>query len=131
LLLKFIQLLEEGGSVRKSRKYLFVTALFSSVLTIVFGSGTSRSAIAQSKLNIYQATLEEPNQMTPEISTEELKNLLAGVKPVVVIDTRPMMQYALAHIPGAINVGEKEEEHIPQAYSDKATLMIVYCNGPY
>lgn len=101
------------------------------MLTIVFGSGTSRSAIAQSKLNIYQATLEEPNQMTPEISTEELNNLLAGVKPVVVIDTRPMMQYALAHIPGAINVGEKEEEHIPQAYSDKATLMIVYCNGPY
>jgi hypothetical protein len=32
---------------------------------------------AQSKPNVQQTTLEEPNQTTPEISTDELKRVLA------------------------------------------------------
>ena len=116
----------------ESGKYFFGRVVLIIFLAVAFGLGASHFAMAQSKCNVHQATLEEPNQMTPEISTEELKNLLAArAKPMALIDTRPAMQYALAHIPGAINIGDKEEGHIPQAYPDKATLVIVYCNGLY
>ena len=110
----------------------FLTAiLLSFVLTVAYAMGAAQFATAQPRLTIHQATLEEPNQMTPEISTEELKKLLTpGANPVAMIDVRPAMQYALAHIPGAINFEGNEEEHITKAYPDKATLLVIYCNGP-
>lgn len=101
-------------------------------LAIASGLGAPTPAMAQSKPSIYQATLEELNQVTPEVSTEELKKLfLAGAKPVPVIDTRSAMEYAIAHIPGSINLWEKEAEYIIKAYPDKEALMVLYCNGPY
>src|SRR3990172_5722273 len=38
---------------------------------------------------------------------------------------RSALEYASAHIPGAISVGEKEEEHITPAYPDKGTLIVL------
>jgi len=114
----------------KARGYFFTAILLTFILAVACGMVGSRFAMAQPKTNIHQATLEEPNQMSPEISTEELKNLLSGSKPVL-IDVRPEMQYALAHIPGAINIGDKEEEYIMKKHSEKGTLLVLYCNGPY
>jgi len=114
----------------KAKGYFFAAILLTFALAIACGMVGSRFAMAQPKMNIHQATLEESNQMSPEISTEELKNLLSGSKPVV-IDARPEMQYALAHIPGAINIGDKEEEYIIKNHPDKGTLIVLYCNGLY
>jgi len=104
--------------------------LLSFVLTVAYAVGAAQLATAQPRLTIHQATLEEPNQISPEISTEELKNLLSASKTVV-IDARPEMQYALAHITGAINIGDKEEEYIMKNHPDKGSLIVLYCNGPY
>src|SRR5215207_10201097 len=41
-------------------------------------TGALTPAAAQSKPSVYQATLQEPNQKTPEVTTEELQKLLAG-----------------------------------------------------
>ncbi len=99
---------------------------------VVCGLGAPNPAMAQSRPSIYQTTLEELNQVTPEVSTEELKKLLsAGAKPVPVIDTRSEMEYAIAHIPGSINVWEEEAEYIIKACPDKEALIVLYCNGPY
>lgn len=96
------------------------------------GLEAPNSATAESRPSIYQATLEELNQVTPEVSTEELKKLLsAGAKPVPVIDTRSEKEYAIAHIPGSINFWEKEAEYIIRAYPDKEAVIVLYCNGPY
>ena len=114
----------------KVKGYFFAAILLTFVPAIACGMVGLRFATAQPKMNIHQATLEEPNQMSPEISTEELKNLLSASKTVV-IDARPEMQYALAHITGAINIGDKEEEYIMKNYPDKETLIVLYCNGPY
>ena len=101
-------------------------------LAVACGLGGGNSVMAESKPNIQQATLEELNQVTPEVSTEELKKLfLAGAKPVPVIDTRSAMEYAIAHIPGSINLWEKEAEYIIKAYPDKEAVIVLYCNGPY
>lgn len=81
------------------------------------------------KLSVYKTTLEEPNQKTPEITTEELQEVLA-TKSEPVFDVRTAKEYAIAHIPGAINIYEKEVERITKLYPDRSTRMILYCNGP-
>lgn len=86
--------------------------------------------LAQSRPTIWQATLGEPNPVTPEVSTEQLQDLLtAGSTPV--LDVRSAQEYAIAHIPGAINLYEKEVEQITRAYPDKAGALVLYCNGPF
>ena len=97
--------------------------------------------------SVFQTTLEEPNQKTPEITTEQLQAILkAGLIPV--FDVRTAEEYAIAHIPGSINIYEKEVEHILEVCppdrdapgcpkflpGSPGTLlsprMILYCNGP-
>jgi rhodanese-related sulfurtransferase len=78
---------------------------------------------------ISQATLGEKNPITPEVSTDELQRQLAAGTPV--LDVRSAAEFAIAHIPGTVNLYEKEVEHVTRAYPDKAKPLILYCNGPY
>ena len=61
---------------------------------------------AETVKTISQATLEEPNQKTLEVSTDELRRILED-RSTVVFDARPPKEYALSHIPGALNVSGK------------------------
>jgi rhodanese-related sulfurtransferase len=90
---------------------------------------------------IRQATLLEPGQKTPEISTEELQQILAA-KSATVFDARPFNEYAVSHIPGAVNVAAKPGVPISLYISDvteigrvvqdnKAAPIVLYCNGPF
>jgi rhodanese-related sulfurtransferase len=84
----------------------------------------------QTRPSVNQTTLEEAGQLTPEISTEELKRILAE-KREPVLDVRTANEYAIAHIPGSVNVYEKELERVRQLFPDKTAPFILYCNGPY
>ena len=87
-------------------------------------------AYGQAKPTVHQTTLEEPGQLTSEISTEELKKILStGSEPV--LDVRSATEYAIAHIPGSLNLYEKEVERVVQLFPDKAAQFVLYCNGPY
>jgi rhodanese-related sulfurtransferase len=100
------------------------------VLILLACGASSTRTPGQTKVNVNQTTLEEAGQLTPEISTEELKKILkAGSEPV--LDARSATEYAIAHIPGSINVYEKEVERVVQMFPDKAAPFILYCNGPY
>lgn len=99
------------------------------VLLLASGASTTR-ALGQAKTNVNQTTLEEAGQLTPEISTEELKKILR-TKSEPVLDVRSTTEFAIAHIPGAINVYEKELERLVQLFPDKAAKFVLYCNGPY
>jgi rhodanese-related sulfurtransferase len=84
----------------------------------------------QTRPTIWQVTLGEPNPITPELSTEQLQQQLeAGSIPV--LDVRSAQEYAIAHIPGSINLYEKEVEHVTRAYPDKAGALVLYCSGPF
>jgi rhodanese-related sulfurtransferase len=96
---------------------------------IACGSQIRATAQVRSRPSVYQTTLEEPNQLTPEITTEELVAILAA-KSEPVFDVRTAKEYAIAHIPGTINVSEREVQRISELYPDRATRMILYCNGP-
>ena len=79
--------------------------------------------------SVFQTTLEETGQATPEITTAQLQTILAtNSEPV--FDVRFAKEYAIAHIPGTINIFEKEVERIVALHPDRDTPMILYCNGP-
>src|SRR5215213_8516644 len=96
---------------------------------------------AQSSGNIHQATLMETDQKAREVSTEELRKILAE-KSATVFDARPFKEYAISHIPGAVNVSAKPG--VPMSFyvsdvteigrvlkGDKAAPIVLYCNGPF
>jgi rhodanese-related sulfurtransferase len=99
------------------------------------------SSNAQSSANIHQATLMESDQKTKEVSTEELRSILAE-KSATVVDARPFKEYAISHIPGAVNVSAKPGVPMSLYVSDvaeiervvkgsKAAPIVLYCNGPF
>jgi rhodanese-related sulfurtransferase len=113
-------------------RIVLVTALFTLV-----AAGATRAQGA----NIHQSTLQEANQKTPEVSTEEMKRIVAD-QSAVVLDTRPYMEFAISHIPGARNVAPKPGVSMSMYVSDVAEVerlvggdktkpVILYCNGPY
>lgn len=79
---------------------------------------------------IPRGILAEPDALTPEVSTEELIRILAEGR-VPVLDVRSAREYAIAHIPGSINLWEKEVEQVAARYPDRTTPLVLYCNGPY
>jgi rhodanese-related sulfurtransferase len=99
---------------------------------------TAKAAQSQ---NIHQATLGESNQRTSEVSTEELRRILAE-RTATVLDARPFLEYAVSHIPGARNVAPKPGVPMSMYVSDvaeigrlvggdKAAPLVLYCNGPF
>jgi len=112
------------------------TALFALLLMLTPAGGL----LAQSS-RIDQAILDEPNQKTREVSTDELKRILAS-KSAVVLDTRPHREFAMSHIPGAQNVAPKPGIPVSMYVSDvreverlvngdKGKPLVLYCNGPF
>src|SRR5215475_5547336 len=63
-------------------------------------------ASGQPAIPLQQATLMESDQKTPELSTEDLRKILAE-QSATVFDTRSHNEYAVSHIPGAVNVAAK------------------------
>ena len=91
--------------------------------------------------SIFDATLDEAGAKTPEISTNDLKRTLAE-HSATVLDTRPQKEFAVSHIPGAMNVAAKPGVEISKYVSDVAEVtrlvnnkkdapLILYCNGPF
>ena len=84
--------------------------------------------------NIYQATLVEPNQKTPEVSTEELRRILADGSAIV-LDSRKHAEYVAGHIPGARNVDAPPSALVAAVErlvsGDKNKALVLYCNGPF
>ena len=89
---------------------------------------------------VYDATLGEAEK-TAEVSTAEMKQILEN-KSAMVFDSRPAREYAVGHIPGALNVSAKPGVPISVYVSDvneiertvkgdKATPIVLYCNGPF
>ena len=76
---------------------------------------------AQAPANVHQATLMESDQKTKEVSTEELRKILAD-KSATVFDARPFREYAVSHIPGAINVSAKPGMPMSLYVSDVAEI---------
>lgn len=99
------------------------------------------AAFAAAQTIADKATLGEVGQASAEVSTEELRQILANGSAIV-LDVRPYMEFATSHIPGAIKVSAKPEVEMSLYVSDvaeinrllkgkKDTPLIFYGNGPF
>ncbi len=71
----------------------------------------------------------KPGAPGTEIKTGELKQLLAEGK-ITAIDVRPPDEYAVSHVPGAVNIYETEIGRMLNACTNKSPVAL-YCNGPF
>ena len=85
---------------------------------------------SKTKLTVFEASLGEQGQKTPELSTDEFKAFLAR-RSGVVFDARPNRDFAIAHVPGSISIDETGFVRLVQAYPDRTTDIVVYASGPY
>ena len=108
-----------------------VRAAWLFAILVVCPAFASGAVPAKARPSIFETTLEEPGQKTPELSTDELKALLAGSAELLLLDARPKHEFAAAHIPASISIDEKGLLRIVQSYPDRGTPMVVYSNGPY
>ncbi len=114
--------------------------LVSIVATALIGSTSAVAPVLAQAATVFQATLMEPNQKTAEVSTDELRQVLRDASAVV-FDSRPHMEYATSHIPGALNVAPRpgvpmsvyvsDVAEIGRLVPDRATAVVLYCNGPF
>jgi rhodanese-related sulfurtransferase len=90
-------------------------------------------AIGES-VSIYQATLAEPDQKTQEVSTEQVRRILADGSAII-IDARKRSEYVAGHIPGARNVDAQSSASVAAVErlvrGDKNKALVLYCNGPF
>ena len=109
------------------------------VLVIAF-VGISRNGLAQPPPLAANGVVSTSTNPTAEVSTAELEAILAAGS-VYVFDARPTAEFAVSHVPGALNVAQKPgtppSEYISDAHEidrivggDKAAPMVLYCNGP-
>ena len=89
--------------------------------------------LAQS-YDVNRATLAEANQKTTEVSTEDLRRILADGSAIVV-DTRSREEFEAGHIPGAHMLDAPASDHVNaverMVRGDKRAALVLYCNGPY
>jgi rhodanese-related sulfurtransferase len=91
--------------------------------------------------DIQRAAPAQPNQAAKQVSTEELRRILAE-RSATLFDARPVMEFAAGHIPGAVNVsampGQPTSLHISDAHKvgrllngDRNAPAILYCSGTF
>jgi rhodanese-related sulfurtransferase len=96
---------------------------------LAVGAGVVRAQDGCVQL-VQQGALHETNQLTPDISTADFAAIASsGSEPV--LDVRSALEYSIAHVPGSVNLWEKESERITQLFPDRTTRLVLYCNGPF
>jgi rhodanese-related sulfurtransferase len=89
------------------------------------------------RANVLDGTLGDPDP-APELSTAELQAALRD-PGVVVLDARPIAEYAVSHIPGARSVPGKpnlaasaytaDASAVVKMVPDRTRRLVLYCNG--
>ena len=116
--------------VMQARAAGLAAAVATMLATIMLGS----AAPAQT---ILQATIGEQNQKTAEVSTAEVRRILADGSAIL-LDTRKRAEYVAGHIAGAKNVAPPQSapasEYVAAVEKlvggDKGKALVLYCNGP-
>ncbi len=93
------------------------------------------------QLSVYDAVSREPDDPVPEITTQELFDVLATGEAVV-FDARPFDEFSLGHIDGSVSLAAKPDVPMSIYVSDVAEVdrllkkdrsanIVLYCNGLY
>ena len=115
---------------REHRSASSILAVAMIAITAWLAGPLASAHASKPRTSVYEATLEEQGQKTPELATDELKAILAR-KSALVFDARASEEYAVAHIPGSLSLDEKQLGRFTQSFPDRATSIVVYSNGPF
>jgi len=88
--------------------------------------------------SVLQAIWADAGQPTGEVTTEEVRKILADGSAIVV-DTRSVAEFAAGHLPGARNIATRADgpaapyvEAIERLVGgQKNAALVLYCNGPF
>src|SRR6266576_1461523 len=114
------------------------TLIFGALIAICISILLPVQAQCPATPNIFQTSLLEPPQPGKELSTEQLQQILAsGSMPV--FDVRFELEYAISHIPGAINIPPLNNTSVEREVSQISALFpinphaefVLTCNGPF
>ncbi len=125
-----LQRLRHAGLVsprRDGRRRIYRLAS-DEVSALVLNIGKVAEASLASVEKIVNQQLRAQDELPP-VSAGELAKLSAR-RAVVIVDVRPAEEYAVAHLPGAVNIPldtlRREMSRLPQERE-----IVVYCRGPY
>ena len=125
-----LQHMRRGGLVaaRRDGKFVFYRLADDAVLTLV--ASLRRVAEVQSAEveRVVRSYFDNRDALEPVTRAELMERLKADV--VTVLDVRPEDEFALGHLPGAVNVPLADLERRLSAL-DPAHEIIAYCRGPY
>lgn len=88
-----------------------------------------RCFFALTSFAILGAVAQAADYMSPGITPEQLLAKQAGGEAPLVVDVRYPKEYAVAHIPGAINIPVAEIEQRLQEFSHEHGVLIYCING--
>ena len=102
--------------------------------SIVLAHAAALAPALAENISIYKATLAEQGQKTPEVTTEDMRNVLVQ-SSALVIDTRTRAEFDAGHIPGAHVLGVPPADVVAAVTrlvaGDKSKALVLYCNGPF
>jgi rhodanese-related sulfurtransferase len=102
---------------------IFTTCLLAAPSTAMAQSGT-----------IDRAIVGDHGQKTREVSTDQIRRVLADGSAVV-IDARTHAEFVAGHIPGAVNFDVPPDQVVTaierRLKGEKGRMLVLYCNGPY
>jgi rhodanese-related sulfurtransferase len=98
-------------------------------------------AVIVAALSWVRPRLATPDVDPGVVSAEEFQQILAADQAVV-LDSRPHLEFAISHIPGALNVAARPGVPMSMYVSDVAEVgrlvggdlnraIVLYCNGPH
>jgi rhodanese-related sulfurtransferase len=110
------------------------------IVAAALAAALAASAAAHGQ-TVLEATFERPDPARSEVSTAELRQILAAGSALV-LDARPHPEFAVSHIPGALNVSAKPGRPASEYVSDTREIerltngardkpLVLYCNGPF
>lgn len=114
------------------------TLIFAALIAVSISILLPLQAQCPATPNIFQTSLLEPPQPGKELSTQQLQQILVDGQ-IPVFDVRFESEYAISHIPGAVNIpplnntsADREVSMISALFPNNPHAeFVLTCNGPF
>jgi ArsR family transcriptional regulator len=115
-------------AVRREGKFTLYRLADDSVLDLLDAIGKIAERNVAEVKEVVTSYFDARDDMEPLSRAELKKRMTAGT--VIVLDVRPSEEFALGHVPGAINIPPAELKR-RMAELPRNKEIIAYCRGPY
>jgi rhodanese-related sulfurtransferase/DNA-binding transcriptional ArsR family regulator len=125
-----LQQMRRAGIVaaRREGKFILYTLADDAVLDLVSALRRVAERNVAEVEQVIRSYFSDRDSMEPVSREELLEKSRAGI--VTVLDVRPADEFALGHLPGAVNIPLRELE-ARLAQLDRGQEIVAYCRGPY